>query len=177
MIDKASTIKRIVDFTVEAVGLFINRNPNLEFYAFAFDCNAEYTEINLCFNTEKDFKNTLSSYQGGEYSEYYQNLAQIKELKFNTGDWRYQSFDTLYLLTDTALDELFQSFPDDDCKSWSQFLEELMELFCESLLAFIKTEAYAQIPKSIDFVIFCIDHDEDFTQAENRLNKIRLISK
>ena len=176
MIDKAHTIKRIVNFTEVAVKLFLDKNPNLEFYAFAFDCNAEYAEINLCFNTEDDFKNTLASYQSGEFSEYYQDDAQIKELRFNTGDWRYQSFDTFYLLTETELNEIFIKLPEDDYASWNMFLEDLMEVFCESLITFTNTTTYARIPKTFDFLEFCIDHDEAFDKAEHRINKVRSIN-
>ena len=92
--------KQIIDFAVQEVENFLKENPDLEFYAFAFDCNAEYAEVNLCLNTESNFQETLEDYQNGEYAKYYKSEQEIKDLKFNTGDWKYQCFDTLYIFTD-----------------------------------------------------------------------------
>lgn len=162
---------QIIDFAIQGVEKFLKAYPNLEFYAFAFDCNAEYAEVNLCLNTETDFQETLKSYQTGEYLNAYQSEEDINELKFNTGDWEYQCFDTLYVFTDEELDEIFQELPDDDYKSWKEFVNNLLELFTGSLVEFTKTETYRQIPKSKGFIAFCIDHDEDFEEAMKRLEK------
>ena len=48
--------KELLLFTKDRVTEFLKANSNLTFYAFAFDCNAEYPEVNLCFNTESSFK-------------------------------------------------------------------------------------------------------------------------
>ncbi|MEG7759807.1 DUF4303 domain-containing protein, partial [Listeria monocytogenes] len=79
----------------------------LTYYAFAFDCNAEYAEINLCVNTEKAFAETLARYQNGKYSENYQTEEEIQELKYNTGDWKYQCFDTFYVFSEEELTAIF----------------------------------------------------------------------
>ena len=165
--------KQIIDFTVQGVKRFLKENPNLEFYAFAFDCNAEYAEVNLCLNTELDFQETLKYYQTGESSKYYKSEQDIIGLKFNTGDWKYQCFDTLYVFTDKELTEISKELPDDEYKSWNIFIRNLLELFTESLFEFTKTETYKKIPKSKDFIAFCIDHDEDFEQAMERLENYK----
>jgi hypothetical protein len=61
--DKTEIKKQLLDFSINGVENFLNEHSDLEFYSFAYDCNAEYGEVNLCFNTEKDFKKTLESYQ------------------------------------------------------------------------------------------------------------------
>lgn len=174
MINTTKIKQNLLDFTISGVEKFLKENPTLEFYAFAFDCNAEYCEVNLCFNTETDFQKTLTHYQSGKYGDNYQTDEEIIELKFNTGDWDYQCFDTHYVLEESELDEIYQNCPeDDDDKTWLEFVENLNELFCEVLLQFTQTETYQKIPKTKDFTPFCIDHDEDFETATDRLNKVR----
>ena len=170
---KEKVKKQIIDFAVQGVENFLKENPNLEFYAFAFDCNAEYAEVNLCLNTESDFQKTLKGYQKVEYLKYYQSEEGIKELKYNTGDWDYQCFETLYVFNDEELDKISQEMPDDDYETWNKFVIELLELFTESLMDFTKTETFSKIPKTEDFIAYCIDHDEDVDTAIERLGKYK----
>ncbi|MBF2631754.1 DUF4303 domain-containing protein, partial [Listeria seeligeri] len=58
--------QKIVNFAIEGVEKFLQENPELTYYAFAFDCNAEYAEINLCVNTEEAFAEILAYYQSGK---------------------------------------------------------------------------------------------------------------
>jgi hypothetical protein len=169
--------KKILDFTVRGVESFLTENPDLEFYAFAFDCNAEYTEINLCFNTEEDFDETLKYYQKGKYAQYYQTERDIEELKYNTGDWEYQCFETMFVFTEKELNEIFREFPDDNYESWNEFVRHFLEVCTECIIEFVTTETYKKIPKTKDFIAFCIDHDESIEEAMERLERIRLQTK
>ena len=172
--DKTEIKKQLLDFSINGVENFLNEHSDLEFYSFAYDCNAEYGEVNLCFNTEKDFKKTLESYQTGNYADNYQTEEDIKNLKFNTGDWDYQCFDSINILTEEELEEILGEDPEkDDYKSWNEFIESLNELFCECLLDFSKTETFKKIPKTNNFIAFCTDHDEDFENAIERLEKVK----
>ena len=48
--------------------------------------------------------------------------------------------------------------------------KEIMD-FCEDiLLDFQKTDIFKKIPKTSDFIAFCIDHDEDVKEALERQN-------
>ncbi|MGE8343485.1 MAG: DUF4303 domain-containing protein [Flavobacterium sp.] len=170
--DKQKIKKDLIDFTDQRVKEFLDNNLNLEFYAFAYDCNAEYAEVNLCFNTMEDFGKTLHNYQNGRFSENYKTDEAIKGLKFNTGDWEYQCFDSINVLSEEELNNIYNDLPDDDYKSWNIFMEELMELFCECLIEFRNSGVYNSIPKTEDFVSFCIDHDEDLEDATERLERI-----
>jgi hypothetical protein len=174
--DKEKIKKQIVEFAEKGVEKFLQENPGLKFYAFAFDCNAEYAGVSLCLNTEEDFAGTLKHYQEGEFSKHYQKEEDIKDLKFNTGDWEYQCFDNLEIFSEEELDEIANAIypdkPDDDYEKWGEFVNELLELFTESLIEFAKTETFNKIPKTDDFTFFCIDHDEDFDDAINRLQSV-----
>ena len=57
--NKVKLKSELLEFTEKGVEKFLNENSNLEFYAFAFDCNAEYAEVNLCLNTENEFQKTM----------------------------------------------------------------------------------------------------------------------
>ncbi len=171
--DRQQIKQTILDFASSGVQTFRQNNPGLVFNAFAFDCNAEYAEINLCFNTEEAFEKTLTSYQKGEFAEYYQSDEDIEDLKFNTGDWDYQCFDSIHLLSDQELTKIFNQLPEDNYVSWNQFLQELMEIFCEALLVFSQTDVYKSIPKTEDFRVICIDHDEDVSDAQDRLESVK----
>ena len=167
-IDNAQLKQAIVAFSIQGVERFLQANPGLEFYAFAFDCNAEYGEINLCLNTEEDFSTTLERYRT-EYPDRYQNAEYVRDLRYNTGDWEHQCFDTLHVFTHEELDAIFRSMPEDDDLSWQRFVEHLLMLFTEALRDFTQTEAYRNIPKTPSFMAFCIDHDEDVDAALERM--------
>ncbi|MDR2425184.1 MAG: DUF4303 domain-containing protein [Prevotellaceae bacterium] len=168
-INKDKLKKQIIEFAVKGVEKFLNENPNLKFYALAFDCNAEYAGIGLCLNTEESFQNTLKHYQTGDSAKYYQKAEDIKDLKYNTGDWEYQCFENLDVFDENELQKIFDEMPDDDYQSWNNFVNDLLELFTESLVEFSKTETFTKIPKTDNFIVYCIDHDEDFDDAMERL--------
>lgn len=173
MMKKFNDIKtELLKFTEMEIEKFLNEHSEKVFYAFAYDCNAEYAEINLCFNTEDEFEKTLEYYQNGKYSQHYKTDEQINELKYNTGDWKYQCFASTNVFTDNELTKIFQNFPDDDYKSWQNFVEELMVLFTKTLIDFSKSKVFTKIPKTENFEFFCIDHDEDLEDVENRIKKI-----
>ncbi|MEO8534540.1 MAG: DUF4303 domain-containing protein [Flavobacterium sp.] len=172
--DKLKIKEQIINFTIKGVSEFLKNNPELEFYAFAYDCNAEYAELNLCFNTLLDFEKTLDYYQNGKFGQKYKSDEDIRDLKYNTGDWEYQCFESMNILSDEELNDIFAGFPDDDYRSWNEFVESVRELFCECLLEFRSTKTFESIPKSKGFISFCIDHDEGLEIALERLKRIKL---
>ncbi|MBC2133795.1 DUF4303 domain-containing protein [Listeria innocua] len=165
--------QKIVNFAIEGVEKFLQENPELTYYAFAFDCNAEYAEINLCVNTEEAFAEILAYYQSGKYGENYQTEENIQDLKFNTGDWKYQCFDTFYVFSEEELSEIFNKiYPnevDDDYQAWKAFVNELLDTFTESIIQFSETKTFQKINKTADFKFFCIDHDEELADSMTRM--------
>ena len=167
--DRQQIKQTILDFASSGVQTFRQNNPGLVFNAFAFDCNAEYAEINLCFNTEEGFSKTLNNFRKKNPKDIL-NEEEVLHFKYNTGNWVYQCFDTTNILTDAQLDEIFQTMPDDDYQTWEKFIDDLKLLFTESLQSFIQTEIYKNIPKTKDFITYCIDHDETVEIALKRMN-------
>lgn len=168
--------KSIVEFAINAVEKFLEGNPDLTFYAFAFDCDVEDAEINLSLNTEKSFSETLVMYQAGKYADQYQTAERIQDVKYNTGDWTYQCFDTFYVLSGEELtakfNEIYPNEVDDDYHAWVSFTKELLEEFTKSLIAFSETNTFKKIPKTADFQFFCIDHDEELETALERKQQV-----
>lgn len=154
-------IQHIVDFTNEEVLEFLNEHLGEEFYSFAFDVNPQTHGIYLSFNTLEAFNKSLSDYQASEFSSLYSNVEQVKRLKYNPGDWKYQNFVSIEFIYFEKIKELFDVELDPNSDDLLNFAEIAMRRFRESLV-------YAQIPKTKDFIAFCIDHEEDELMALER---------
>jgi len=137
---------------------FLSQNPTLQFYSVGFDCNAEYAEILLCFNTEEAFQKTLRHYQNGKYSDLYQTEEDILDLRFNTGDWDYQGISTYTVFTEEELTEMYG----DD---YEKMAKEMMDFNYQLMQKFSQTTCYRSIPKTDNFKPICIDHEEDVDYA------------
>ena len=142
---------------------FLRKHSNLRFYALAFDCNAEYANFLVCMNTTDEFEKKLQWYQ--KRYENYNQEENILELRYNPGDWEYTDISQVDLFSEEELAAKYQEDIEKQC-------EEIMN-FCEDILRdFKKTDVFEKIPKTSDFIAFCIDHDEDVKEALERQNTI-----
>lgn len=146
------------DAIEEAVAAFLKEHPDLRYYCFAFDCNAEYAEINLCFNTEEAFQETLRRYQKGPCGDRYRSEETAWEVRYDPGDWDYQCFDTFYVLDE---DQIRETYGEDD----ERLTAEMMALNYQLLALFCQTETFRHIPKTEGFRVLCIDHDATLEDA------------
>lgn len=158
-------IQHIVEFTEEEVEVFIKEHENEVFYSFAYDCNAETSGIYLSFNTLNSFEETLEKYREGEYASFYNDEESVLRLKYNPGDWKYQNFVYIEFIYEDKIKELFDVSIDKNSN-------DLLNIAERALLDFRKTKVYQTIPKTDDFLAFCIDHDEDELDAIERSIKI-----
>lgn len=159
----------IVSFAITETEKFLTEKSGEVFYAFAFDLNAAYGEVNLCFNSEEYFQKTLKYYRNQSDSCIYHSYEEIKNLKYNTGDWEYQCFSTIYPIDETYLEQLYHTSYEDG--SYSHVLTKIIHIFSECLTLFKQTDTYKKIPKTEDFIAFTIDHDEDVEDALMRIGK------
>jgi len=166
LMDRIAIKKKILDFTINGVEKLLQENPDLEFYAFAYDCMAFYGVINLCFNTEEEFQKSLIYYKG-KYPTHYDADKDVLRLKYNTADWVFPMFETL----DFFSREELTTFQDEE--NVDELIETLLETFCECLIEFTATATYKKIPKTADFIVFCVDHDETFEDAQKRFEKVK----
>jgi hypothetical protein len=126
---------------------------------------------NMVILTEEVFNTTLKEYQSGKFAAHYQTDEQIYDLKYSVGDWKYACFDGDAVLSEDELFEITKNFNDNYDKEQA-FFNKLIIFFTEILIDFSKTEYFNKIPKTEAFKIFCVDHDEELKNAEERLNTI-----
>lgn len=156
--------KELLPLLEKAVETFLDQHPDLRYYCFALDCNADYAEINLCLNTEEAFARTLQRYQSGPYAESYRDEEAVRSLRYNPGDWEYQCFATFYALEEK---ELEARYGEDD----EALLAEMTAFNRDLLRRLMKTDAFRRIPKTEGFRALCIDHDEDVDDALDRAER------
>ncbi len=157
--DRDKIKQQLVEFTIQAVEKFLKEHPELEFYAFAYDCFARYAQVGLCFNTVEEFEKSLKGTQE-YYPQYSQTVEQINEIKYCMGGWEFQGFDMIFV---QQIDDIYDQLPEDDQQSKNEFIESVMVLFSEAILEFTQTDTYKTIPKTQDFIAYAMDHDENFT--------------
>ena len=140
-----------------AVEEFLRAHPRERFYALAFDCNTAYAEVLVGMNTEEAFQKTLMEYhEGGESCR--TDASAVANLRYNPGDWTYTDIAEAELFDEDELTSRYQDNMEKQCA-------DMLHL-CEEILAdFRKTDAFRKIPKTADFVSYCIDHDEDPADA------------
>lgn len=140
-----------------AVEDFLHVHPRQRFYALAFDCNTEYAAFLVGMNTEEEFQKTLKEYQEDDES-YRTDASAVANLRYNPGDWTYTDIAEAELFDEDELIARYQDNMEKQCAD--------MRRLCEEILAdFRKTDAFRKIPKTADFVSYCIDHDEDPADA------------
>ncbi|MCP2040877.1 hypothetical protein L1281_001467 [Neisseria sp. HSC-16F19] len=154
----------LLQFSRQGVAAFLDAHAGETFYAFAYDCNLEYGEVNLCLNTEQGFQTALGELQA-MYAEYRDNADAIRQVRYNTGDWDCQCFDTVYVLNEEELAELSACLDEGNTDAWFAFLDDLAQVCRQALLAFTHTPEYERITKTDDFVCYVIDHEQDVADA------------
>lgn len=136
---------------------FLHVHPRQRFCALAFDCNTEYAAFLVGMNTEEEFQKTLKEYQEDDES-YRTDASAIENLRYNPGDWTYTDIAEAELFDEDELIARYQDNMEKQCAD--------MRRLCEEILAdFRQTDTFQNIPKTADFVSYCIDHDEDPADA------------
>ena len=140
-----------------AVEEFLRAHPRERFYALAFDCNTAYAEFLVGMNTEEAFQKTLTEYQKSGASDR-TDASAAEKLRYNPGDWTYTEITEFELFDEDELTSRYQYNMEKQCAD--------MRRLCEEILAnFRQTDTFQNIPKTEDFVSYCIDHDEDPADA------------
>lgn len=150
--------EELVPLLEKALAAFLDAHQGERYYCFALDCNAAYAEINLCLNTEEAFEDFLNRYRQGPCAGPSESPEDLLDLRYNTGNWKYQCFETFYTLEE---DRLQARYGDDE----EALLRDMTAFNHDLLKRLLATDAFRRIPKTDDFRVLCIDHDEDVAEA------------
>jgi Domain of unknown function (DUF4303) len=136
-------------------------HPRETFYSVALDCNAAYCDILLCANTPKSLSQSASSYLKDNPHSTLE--AELEQLRWGLGDWKYHAFAVIRPAALGDLVELDESHA-----------EHFLLSACRALRRAERSPALSQLKKSPDFRVACIDHDEDIVAGDRRLNSVRV---
>lgn len=153
--------EELVPLMEKALAAFLDAHQGERYYCFALDCNAAYAEINLCLNTEEAFAGFLRRYRESPCAGPSESPQDQLDLRYNTGNWDYQCFETFYALEEERLQALYGE--DEEA-----LLRDMMAFNHDLLRRLLATDAFRRIPKTDDFRVLCIDHDEDVAEALDR---------
>jgi len=140
------------------------------FYAFALDCNADYANVLFCLNTLESLDASTREYVKSNDPD--EIASQKEDLEWGLGDWKYQGFNLESALWPDQVPMLedFAELPN------SEDIEAFLVTCCRALILAEREGAFASLPRTSNFRVACIDHDEDAHAGEERLERVRASS-
>ena len=176
--------KALYNATKESISEFIKLNQTNDFfYAFAFDYGVSHNHFGLCFNTIEYFNELMLNYKGADKDKAF-------ELKFNTGNWKYQFFNSESfpsvqriwdLIVGEKLNQLYDIFDEilyNEGLSEEASMETLENLevgykkSINNVITKIKESInFKGINKVDDFKIYHIDFDDNLLDIRDRIIK------
>jgi hypothetical protein len=181
--EKLDLENAIYKATEESISEFVKLNSTNEiFYAFAFDYGLTHSHFGLCFNTIEHFNDLISDYEKIDNNK-------IFELKYNTGNWKYQFFNSetfpsvkkIWDLTVgeklIQLYEIFESFLYNESISEETSMETLDDLeknyknTINNVILRIKKNDFKGMKRVNDFKIYHIDFDDNLLEIKDRIMK------
>jgi len=165
----------LLDLSTSSIASFADEHRGETFYAFGFDCNAEYGDVLLCLNTESDFAKTSLKY----IAEWAYGPEDLAELRKNFGDWQYHGFNceqpswdkTWQPHKDAMEGYIFSEEPSDEDRD--DFIEAFLRMVCRVLVQVERSGALDRVQQDAGFFTQVIDHDENEDEAEARLVDVR----
>jgi len=165
----------LLDLSKSSLASFADEHRDEVFYAFGFDCNADYGDVLLCLNTESDFAKTSQEY----IAKWSYGPKELAELRRNFGDWKYQGFNCEQSVWIEAwkphADAIERYLFSDELAEEDReiFIEDFLLMVCRVLVHLERSGALAKLPKDAGFFTQVMDHDEDLESAEGRLEIVR----
>jgi hypothetical protein len=199
-IDWKSVEDTLVRLASATIANFAAVHGDEQFYAFAFDCNADYGQAMPCLNTPEHHELAIDGkHLSPEITDGYEKMRaemglppktekprdeRAKSLRWSLGDWKYQDFsDQAYedgwespqeLVSDACSPD-FDEFDDDD--AYDQHVESVRQTFlntvCRALIQLENSQAFDSLNRTDDFQACVIDHDEDVEDGWARLKSVR----
>jgi tetratricopeptide (TPR) repeat protein len=169
----------VLKLTGDAIADFADRHGHERFYGFAFDCNADYGDVQPCLNTEESLRASVARCRGRPPWEGATEAEIAARLRWNPGDWAYRAFadeerwrGTLQPFADRVQESVFaEDESDEDGGTPGRFLETVTR----ALLRLEKEGAFAPLRRTASFATLVIDHEEDEDEARARMRWLRLV--
>jgi hypothetical protein len=163
----------------EYVQAFGSVHRDKTFYAFAFDCNADYAQVFVCANTRAALKTRATDYKHRRPDLYGHLTIQDLEdkLRWGLGDWGFQSFttegfsDAWEPIEELLLDAI--PWDDDNDQRIEDFRTSFMESACRCMIRLESEGTLDALPKTEDFKTFVADHDESDETSWRRYEAVR----
>jgi uncharacterized protein DUF4303 len=139
-----------------------NQSP---FYGVAVYMDAYYGTPGFYANTEESFQRTLVQYRQ-KYPESYSHSDGIRDLRYNTGDWEYQSFgcpdelDKCFNSRIRPWEDLARRMLDEEHDFWFASCGRVEEIACRIAISKATVEATRLLMRTSDFLIAVSAHDE-----------------
>lgn len=153
---------KLFQFASREIRLFAREKSDETFYGFAFDCNSDYGQVGLCYNTPEHLANRQR-----EQSK----SATARSLKWALGDWKYPGVQSITFDSVLAAwvdeDEVDEDEEDDDQESPNT--TAFMRVACRVLVRLEAAGVFESMSRTEDFQTFAKDHDESESAAWKRL--------
>lgn len=174
--------KSLYQATKESLTEFIKLNQtNQTFYAFAFDYGIDHNHFGLCFNTIEYHEELISRYSEADKDKKF-------EFKFNTGNWKYQffnseNFPSIKNIWDlivgeklTQFFEIYENVIHNEAVS-EEMAMEMGDYLCEEFENSIKNVVnrikidikFEGLKKAKNFKIYYIDFHDDIIAIRDRI--------
>lgn len=150
----------------EAVYRFAEKYKSIEFYGLCIDCNAEYGDVLLHFNTEEDIEknNKEDKWDVGDW-EYFDVIDELeKDDGFFNNAWGKHKQNCVYKMYSVESSEGF-----DCCEAP---VEEFMLMMSKIAIRLKLSPAVGYLRKTRDFKLVAVDHDEEMKDGFLRIMKL-----
>lgn len=177
--------KTLLSLTKNSIEWFGSEHEDEVFYGFAYDCNSQYGDAGICFNTEDSLRKLAK--------KMYPKMSAKKvndELRWDPGDWEYRgvNYDSIYNVEaswemewepfSSKLHKIIAAHRVDSIeafKSVSRITDCFLTAVCRVLIELETSDVFNCVNKTDDFKVFAVDNDEDLAEGWHRLNKIRKV--
>jgi hypothetical protein len=160
--------------SLDCVALLTKNYNALPFYGVCVYADSFDGQFALYANTEAAFANCLQQYRA-QWGEKYSNPVEAKKLKYNCGDWEYQTL---------CQPDNFRSCFERTMKSWCSEIydlsyprgglsgdesDHLQDIACRVALSLASSAELASLNRTHDFSMLVAGHDEPELAAISRL--------
>lgn len=167
--------KELIELITSSIKHFAREHEHERFYGFGLDINITYGEILLCCNTEDDFKKVSQDY----IEKWNYNDNDLKMLKLNFGDWKYQGFNLeeeawqQWSAYAEKIEEYIMEADSEDTLIMEKFRNDFLKMCIEILLKLEQSEIFDSLNKEKDFILQVVEHDEDEAEAYKRFEEVK----